>query len=159
MHLFHSQTCVKAMKTMDARLEMDLPCHSNKENVSSFGVTRNDFAPSDASIQSGCAFPSFQDDSSSPNNMNNDGDSFNDFFDHCTREKNYDFHTTAQHTEIKLLKLLNDINAPHETYEIILDWAKEAYYNGYNFLPRFKKRKSAIKDFEKWQGLHHAQPQ
>ena len=157
MHLFHSLKCVTATKALDARLQIGLHFNSNKENVSSFGVMMNDF-PSDASIKSECAYPSFQDESSSPNECEYNEESFNDYFDHCTREKDYDSHTIAQYTEIKLLKLLNDINAPHDTYEIILDWAQEAHYNGYNFLPRFKKRKSAIKDFEKWQGLQHARP-
>ena len=140
---------------MDARLKIGLHFNSNKENVPSFGVAMNDFS-SDASIESAGAYPSFLDESSCPNECESDKESFNNYFDHCTREKDYNSHTIAQYTEIKLLKLLNDINAPHDTYEIILDWAKEAHYNGYNFLPRFKKRKSAIRDFEKWQGLHHA---
>ena len=94
MHLFHSLKCVTATKALDARLQIGLHFNSNKENVSSFGVMMNDF-PSDASIKSECAYPSFQDESSSPNEYDNDEDSFNDCFDHCARKKGYDSHTIA----------------------------------------------------------------
>ena len=61
-------------------------------------------------------------------------------------------YTTAQFHETKLLKLLNDAQAPHYLYEQILSWAEQAKLEKYSFAPQRKSRANQINHLKKWLG-------
>jgi hypothetical protein len=42
-------------------------------------------------------------------------------------------HTVDDHAEIKLLKILEDVNVPHYLFKDILEWAAETKARGYSF--------------------------
>ena len=50
--------------------------------------------------------------------------------------------------EIKLLKILNDIGAPLYSYQIIMEWAHEAYLSNYKFDTQRKTYHQTIKYLE-----------
>ena len=50
--------------------------------------------------------------------------------------------------EIKLLKILNDIGAPLYAYQIIMEWAHEAYLSNYKFDTQGKTYQQTIKYLE-----------
>jgi hypothetical protein len=60
-------------------------------------------------------------------------------------------YTAEQFTETKLLKILNDVGAPHFLYQDILSWALEAKRNKkYLFCPQRLERSSQVEYLEKW---------
>ncbi len=58
--------------------------------------------------------------------------------------------TTAQFHETKLLKLLNDANAPHYLYKKLINWGRAAEHDNYNFNPTRSSRNAQVKHLEKW---------
>ena len=44
--------------------------------------------------------------------------------------------TTNHLMEVNLLKLLNDMNAPHTSFKDVMEWAQEANARGYQFQPQ-----------------------
>jgi hypothetical protein len=68
-------------------------------------------------------------------------------------------YTTAQFTEIKLLKILNDAAVPHFLYHDILSWASEAKRNQYSFCPQRLEQSSQGKYLEKWLHLAPCRPE
>ena len=76
-------------------------------------------------------------------------DSFND--SNCSRRIPGMFgisYTTSQYVETKLLKILNDINAPRNTYQDIMNWIKEAKQMQYSFAPTFMTRNAQVNHLE-----------
>ena len=65
---------------------------------------------------------------------------------------NHDYYPT------KLLKLLEDANAPHSLYSEICAWAREANANNYDFNPSRTSRPAQIDYLIKWQNLKHCLP-
>ena len=63
--------------------------------------------------------------------------------------------TNSDFMETKLLKILNDAQAPHFLYQDLLNWAKEAKQSNYDFLPKRSTRKAQILHIEKWLSLIH----
>ena len=59
-------------------------------------------------------------------------------------------HTTAQFHETKLLHILDTAGVPHGLYKQILDWAKAAKQDNYNFLPERTSRNSQLQFLKKW---------
>ena len=59
-------------------------------------------------------------------------------------------YTAAQYHETKLLRLLDDVQAPHYLYQQILEWAHEAKLDKYDFTPQRKTRSSQIEHLKKW---------
>ena len=51
-------------------------------------------------------------------------------------------YTTAHVIETKLAKMLNDLQAPKTMYASILQWGREAYSQGYDFVPRHGNKES-----------------
>ena len=62
-------------------------------------------------------------------------------------------HTNKQCFECKLLKILNDVNAPHYLFQSIIEWAKEASWSGYKFQPKQSTRKAHIQYLKSWLNL------
>ena len=62
-------------------------------------------------------------------------------------------HTNEQYFECKLLKILNDINAPHYLFQSIMEWAQEASQPGYTFQPKQSTRKAHIQYLKSWLNL------
>ena len=62
-------------------------------------------------------------------------------------------HTNEQYFECKLLKILNDVNAPHYLFKSIMDWAQEASRSGYTFQPKQSTRKAHIQYLKSWLNL------
>jgi hypothetical protein len=67
--------------------------------------------------------------------------------------------TTAQYHETKLLKILNDANAPHYLYKDIIEWARFARQQNYDFMPDRCSRSAHMKQLEKWLQCKKARPQ
>jgi hypothetical protein len=77
-------------------------------------------------------------------------------------ENTYQFgikYTTAQFSETKLLKILNDAAVPHFLYHDILSWASEAKRNQYSFCPQRLEWSSQVKYLEKWLHLAPCRPE
>ena len=68
------------------------------------------------------------------------------------------FHTHS-FMETKLLKLLNDVNAPHSLYQNVMNWASEAKKDGYEFRSGRTTRAAQVKHLEKWLGLKYCRPE
>ena len=62
-------------------------------------------------------------------------------------------HTNKQYLECKLLKLLNDVNAPHYPFQSIMEWAQEASRSGYTFQPKQSTRTAHIQYLKSWLNL------
>ena len=67
--------------------------------------------------------------------------------------------TSSQFAETKLLKIMDDANAPLYLYGQVMDWARIAMNDGYPFEPSRKKRKYQVEYIEKWMNLEHARPE
>ena len=67
-------------------------------------------------------------------------------------------YNTAQFYETKLLKLLNDANAPHFLYKEIVEWARAAHGNKYQFDPKRSSRNAQVKYLEKWLEMQKSRP-
>ena len=61
--------------------------------------------------------------------------------------------------EVKLLHLLNDQNVPHGLYQDIIEWAQEAYLDGYKFCPRRVSRGAQVKYIQKWLQMDYVNPE
>ena len=57
--------------------------------------------------------------------------------------------TKAMVFETKLLKILDDIQAPHYVFQQIMDWSKEASLSKYNFKPQLKTRNAFINQLKR----------
>ena len=57
-------------------------------------------------------------------------------------------YTTAHVIEIKLAKMLNDIQAPRTMYASILQWGQDVYNQGYNSVPRHSNKESLISSLQ-----------
>ena len=66
--------------------------------------------------------------------------------------------TNAHAIETQLAKMLNDIQAPKSMYTSILKWGRDAYNQGYNFVPRHGTKASLIASLQKQFHLHHFRP-
>jgi hypothetical protein len=64
-------------------------------------------------------------------------------------------YTSAHVIETKLAKMLNDIQAPKQMYSSILKWGREAYNEGYNFVPQHGTKGSLIKSLQTQLHLDH----
>ena len=68
-------------------------------------------------------------------------------------------YTKTQQTEIYLLKLCTELEAPLYAFEEIMKWARKAYIQGYQFIPRQSTYRSQIDKLEKWMGLEALRPE
>jgi hypothetical protein len=64
-------------------------------------------------------------------------------------------HTVSDFVETKLLKILEDTNAPHFLYQVILNWRCNAKASGHNFEPERTTRKAEIAHIERRFNLDH----
>ena len=58
-------------------------------------------------------------------------------------------YTVSNYAETKLLKMLDDANAPHFLYNDILEWASDIKAKGYPFEPKHKSGTLSITHLEK----------
>ena len=63
--------------------------------------------------------------------------------------------TNSQKHEIRLLQLLQNLNAPNYAYTQIIQWARTAFLSGYDFCPKHKDYNGQIHYLERW--LHSSQ--
>ena len=68
-------------------------------------------------------------------------------------------YTQSKQTEIYLLKLLTEIEAPLYAFQEIMKWARKAYTQGYQFLPRQKSYRTQIDKLEIWMGMDNQRPE
>jgi hypothetical protein len=69
-------------------------------------------------------------------------------------------YTTAHVIETKLATMLNDIQAPKTMYASILQWGRDAYSQGYDFVPRHDGNKeSLIASLQTQLHLEHFRPE
>ena len=68
-------------------------------------------------------------------------------------KRTVDSHTNKQYFECKLLKLLDEANAPHFLFQQIMEWAQEAAHNGYSFQPKRITRRAHITQLKNWLNL------
>ena len=67
--------------------------------------------------------------------------------------------TNSQKHEIKLLQLLQNLNAPNYAYAQIMSWARMAFISGYDFSPQHKDYNGQIRYLERWlQSAQHLRP-
>lgn len=66
--------------------------------------------------------------------------------------------TAAREHEVKLLKILNDINAPLYSFELIMQWAFDANVGGYDFDPAAKHHNTQIANLQKMTNLGSIRP-
>ena len=64
-----------------------------------------------------------------------------------------DSHTNEQYFECKLLKLLDEANAPHFWFQQIMEWVQEAAHNGYNFQLKQITQKAHVAQLKTWLNL------
>ena len=57
--------------------------------------------------------------------------------------------TVSTRYEIDLMELLDTMNCPHYAFELIMQWAKEAYQAGYDFSPTTRTFQGQVKKIEK----------
>ena len=72
------------------------------------------------------------------------------------------YHTTFtknQATEIYLLKLCTEMEAPLYAFEEIMKWARQAYHDGYDFVPQQSTYHSQIDQLEVWMGMQNQRPE
>jgi hypothetical protein len=62
-------------------------------------------------------------------------------------------YTKGRKFEIILLKFCTEMETPLYAFEEIMKWAKEAYKDGYEFLPYQKTYHTQINNLEKWMGM------
>ena len=55
--------------------------------------------------------------------------------------------------EIKLMEILQEMNAPNYAFEQIMTWARNAYSSGFNFNPENRHYNGQIQRLEKWFGF------
>lgn len=60
--------------------------------------------------------------------------------------------------EVSLLKIINEIGAPHYAYKLLMDWAQDAYVTGYKFASLCSTYSQQIKKIEKWLSLSNCKP-
>ena len=68
-------------------------------------------------------------------------------------------YTTAHVIETQLAKMLNDIQAPKTMYASILQWGRNAYSKGYDFVPRHGNKESLIGSLQTQLHLEHFRPE
>jgi hypothetical protein len=124
--------------------------HSSPNQPWDFG---NDDATSVACFANSRVLPTFNNDTV---DVKTDVDEDN------SSQNTYQFgikYTTAQFTETKLFKILNDAAVPHFLYHDILSWASEAKRNQYSFCPKRLEQSSQVKYLEKWLHLAPCRPE
>ena len=57
-------------------------------------------------------------------------------------------YSTSDKVEVSLLKSLNSIGAPHNTFKLIMDWAKDAFDADYRFRPKQSSYKSQLEHLQ-----------
>jgi hypothetical protein len=62
-------------------------------------------------------------------------------------------YTSDQKFENCLLKLCTKLETPLYAFEEIMNWARQAYLEGYKFLPIQKSYRTQIDKLEKWMGM------
>ena len=99
------------------------------------------------------------DDTASMDNSANNQDIANTPTSLQAASKRKSIHQTSdEFYPTKLLKLLEDANAPHSLYSDICNWASDAKANGYDFNPTRASRPAQIQYLIKWQNLSHCLP-
>ena len=68
-------------------------------------------------------------------------------------------YTQSRQTEIFLLKLLTEMEAPLYAFEEIMKWARKAFTEGYQFLPRQTTYRSQIDKLETWMDMKNQRPE
>jgi hypothetical protein len=68
-------------------------------------------------------------------------------------------YTKERKFEIILLKLCTEMETPLYAFEEIMKWAREAYKDGYEFLPYQKSYHTQIDSLEKWMGMDTHRPE
>ena len=68
-------------------------------------------------------------------------------------------YTKSQQVEIYLLKLCTEMEAPLYAFEEIMKWARTAYTEGYQFLPRQGNYRSQVDKLETWMGMENQRPE
>jgi hypothetical protein len=81
---------------------------------------------------------------------------YDEFDDDCYITTTY---TSEQKFEICLLKLCTELETPLYAFEEIMNWACQAYLEGYKFLPIQKSYCTQIDKLEKWMGMEDHRPE
>ena len=68
-------------------------------------------------------------------------------------------YTASDYTSTRLLKILDNANAPHFLYKDIMQWAVDAKAHGYQFESQCNSRPAAIDNLVKHFKLQHCKPQ
>ena len=64
----------------------------------------------------------------------------------------------ATKTEVGLLRLIEQLNAPLYSFQKIMEWAHQAHADGYNFAPAQSTYKSQIQAMQRTMNMHHLRP-
>ena len=66
--------------------------------------------------------------------------------------------TTSHFCETKLLHILNNANVPHDLFNLVLNWGKDAHLLGYKFDPMRLHQKTQIEYLERYESLNIIKP-
>ena len=66
--------------------------------------------------------------------------------------------TNEMRVETSLLKLCIDMDAPLWAFQQFMEWARDAFLSGYNFLPQQSQYESQVRQLQKWLNMEHMRP-
>lgn len=68
-------------------------------------------------------------------------------------------YTKSQQVEVCLLKLCTEMETPLYAFEEIMKWARHAFMEGYEFIPRQSTYRTQIDKLETWMGMENQRPE
>jgi hypothetical protein len=68
-------------------------------------------------------------------------------------------YTKSQQVEVCLLKLCTEMETPLYAFEEIMKWARHAFIEGYEFMPRQSTYRTQIDKLEIWMGMENQRPE
>jgi hypothetical protein len=68
-------------------------------------------------------------------------------------------YTKGQRVEVCLLKLCTEMETPLYAFEEIMKWARNAFMDGYEFMPRQTTYRTQIDKLETWMGMENQRPE
>ena len=68
-------------------------------------------------------------------------------------------YSSRREVEIRLLKLCTEMEAPLYAFEEIMQWARHAFNEGYDFAPTHATYRAQVDRLEAWMGMENQRPQ
>ena len=88
-----------------------------------------------------------------------DADCYNSDFENLDLPGYHTTYTKSQRVEICLLKLCTEMETPLYAFEEIMKWARQAFTDGYEFMPTQSTYRTQIDNLETWMGMENQRPE